>query len=411
MRINAVFAIVCFILAIPVFPSASYCLSDGTGAEAFAYIMEKDGSGRKLHPIQERHKVYNEAWLQNILRTRPEILPIADIDPDCWPMIPIGYEVSTDSGRNRIDNLFISHTGRVILVETKLWQNPEAKRKVVAQVIEYASSLSEWTYDELNLAAKKYLKKYEGVDSDLADWVEKQLGPPEGGKPSFIEKVTENLRAGRLLTMVVSDKIRSPVFKMAEYLNKYPNLGIQFALIELKGYWIKTGADWPLLIVPRIAIIKPCKPCEIKSNGITEEEFWELVKENAPNSHQKAKGVFDYYEEKEGIKIVIPGKYGKTLHAKLTIPQDERKQVSAFYVDKKAKLWVCPNVIAGSLATLTGFDSDTIKDYDKKMREIMKMPDERIKLSCHIDEVDIDQFKSAVDEFIRRIQSAGKTSE
>jgi len=39
------------------------------------------------------------------------------------------------------------------------------------------------------------------------------------------------------------------------------------------------------------------------------------------------------------------------------------------------------------------------------------MPKKRIKLSCQIDEMDIEQFKSAVDEFVKRIQSVGKTSE
>jgi len=403
MRVSAVFAIACFILAIPIFPSASYCLSDGTGAEAFSYVIEKDGSGRKLHPIQEKHKIYNEAWLQDILRTKPEILPIADIDPDCWPMIPIGYEVSTDSGR--IDNLFISHTGRVILVETKLWQNPEAKRKVVAQVIDYASSLSEWTYNELNIAAKKYLKKYEGAESELADWVEKQLGPIEGGKPPFIEKVTENLRAGRLLTVVVSDKIRTPVFRMAEYLNKYPNLGMQFALIELKGYWTaETGADWPLFIVPRIAINRPCP---VPPPPPTPPDFWELLKKkNNPDSCEKVRIIAGEYEKRDGIDIVIK----KTLHVKLTIPQNGR-QISAFYIDTKAKLWISSSSIAGPLASLTNSGFEIIKDYDKKMRKILKMSDKRVKLSCKIDDLDIDQFKATVDEFIERIQSAEKTSE
>ena len=88
MRIHSVVTIFCFIWASLILPSASYCLSDKTGTEAFSYIMEKDGSGRKLPPIQEKHKVYNEAWLQNLLRTRPDILPIADIDPNYSILAP-----------------------------------------------------------------------------------------------------------------------------------------------------------------------------------------------------------------------------------------------------------------------------------------------------------------------------------
>ncbi|QTA87507.1 hypothetical protein [Desulfonema magnum] len=402
MRIRYVFTMCCLFLAILVFPSASYCLSHGKDAEAFAYIMKEDGSGRKLHPIQEQQKIYNEAWLQNLLRTRPDILPIADIDPVYWPMIPIGYEVSTDTGR--IDNLFISHSGHVILVETKLWQNPEAKRKVVAQAIDYASSLSAWTYNELNLAAKKYLKKYEGVESELADWVENQLGTLDGGKPAFIAKVTKNLQAGRFLTVIVSDKIRAPVFKMADYLNNYPNLGIRFALIELSGYWTETGADWPLLIVPRIAI-RPCI-AKTKTKITTEEEFWEMLKENVPESYEKAKSIVDEYRKKDGIKIVAK----PNLHVKFTIPQNGRK-VSVFYVDKKARLGVWPKDIAGDMILKTKLASEIIRNYDEKMRKILNMPEKRIKLSRHIDEVDLHEFKSAVDEFMERIQGANITAE
>ncbi|QTA87508.1 hypothetical protein [Desulfonema magnum] len=398
MRIRYVFTMCCLVLAILVFPSASYCLSHGTDAEAFAYIMEEDGSGRKLHPIQEKQKIYNEAWLQNLLRTRPDILPIADIDPVYWPMIPIGYEVSTDTGR--IDNLFISHSGHVILVETKLWQNPEAKRKVVAQAIDYASSLSGWTYNELNIAAKKYLKKYETTESDLADWVEKQLGPPAGGKPAFIAKVTENLQAGRFLTVIVSDKIRAPVFKMADYLNNYPNLGIKFALIELKGYWTETDANWPLLIVPRIAINRPC-PSTPPPPPPPPIGFWTALKRNAPDSYDKVRNLVDEYRKKDGIEIVVK----QTLHVRFTIPQNGRK-VSVFYVDKKARLGVWPKDIAGDMILQTKLASEIIRNYDEKMKKILNMPEKRIKLSRHIDEVDIHEFKSAVDEFMKRIQNA-----
>ena len=42
--------------------------------------------------------------------------------------------------------------GYLTLVETKLWRNPEARRTVVAQIIDYASHLSTWTYDDLRQA-------------------------------------------------------------------------------------------------------------------------------------------------------------------------------------------------------------------------------------------------------------------
>ena len=46
----------------------------------------------------------------------------------------------------------MNEEGYLTLVETKLWRNPEARRTVVAQIIDYASHLSTWTYDELRQA-------------------------------------------------------------------------------------------------------------------------------------------------------------------------------------------------------------------------------------------------------------------
>ena len=41
------------------------------------------------------------------------------------------------------------------MVEVKLWGNPEARRKVVAQTLEYATALFKLSYDELEAAVRK----------------------------------------------------------------------------------------------------------------------------------------------------------------------------------------------------------------------------------------------------------------
>ena len=115
---------------------------------ASPFLIQEDASGETLHPIGEQEGAYQEAWLQELLRQHPDILPAADIEPVFHPLISIGCEVGTDTGS--IDNLFISPRGYLVLVETKLWRNPQAKREVVAQAIDYAASLSRWTYSKLD---------------------------------------------------------------------------------------------------------------------------------------------------------------------------------------------------------------------------------------------------------------------
>ena len=122
--------------------------------ESIPFLINDDTSGQSLHPIGSIKGIKNETWLQELLRRHPGILPVAQIEPVFSPLVPIGREVTIETGA--IDNLFISHRGYLVLVETKLWQNPEAKREVLAQAIDYGSSLSKWTYERLNNVVKDY---------------------------------------------------------------------------------------------------------------------------------------------------------------------------------------------------------------------------------------------------------------
>ena len=51
----------------------------------------------------------------------------------------------------RIDDLFIDSNGSFVIVETKLFKNPEGKREVIAQILDYVSYIfsGELSYEEL----------------------------------------------------------------------------------------------------------------------------------------------------------------------------------------------------------------------------------------------------------------------
>ncbi len=391
---------------------------------AYPFLINKDASGQRLQPIGDKEKAYDEAWLQELLRKQPEILPVAEIEPIFYPMIPIGYEVSTETGA--IDNLFISHRGYLTLVETKLWRNPEAKREVVAQVIDYASSLSKWDYDRLNDVAMEYTKKYADAELNLVDWVEKQLGPVEGGRDFFEETVAKNLRLGRFLALIVGDRIRQSVVEMVNYVNKYPGLALDVALVELRCYWIKKRHSWPLLIVPRVvtrteiverSIVQVTviegKPPEVKvwqekakaedvgrkRVSLTEQAFWELLSQRALSQYDAARNLINEFREKDGIEL-IPRENSIVIALRL---YETGQLASLFFVTTNADLCVWPKTLATQLSS-AGFDPTLAEAYDHQMKAIMRMPKTRIDLSRSIAEVDVGKFKSAVDELIRQIR-------
>ena len=45
-----------------------------------------------------------------------------------------------------LDNLIMTNRGQLALVEVKLWRNPEARRKVVAQALDYAAAVFAMTF-------------------------------------------------------------------------------------------------------------------------------------------------------------------------------------------------------------------------------------------------------------------------
>jgi hypothetical protein len=106
-----------------------------------------DGKPLSRHEFQATSntgEIYNEKWLQCLLHRFPESLPIAELEPALSGVIPVGREFPTPSGP--VDNVFITSEGGIVLVECKLWRNPEARRKVISQIIDYAQGMSTWRY-------------------------------------------------------------------------------------------------------------------------------------------------------------------------------------------------------------------------------------------------------------------------
>ncbi len=96
---------------------------------------------------------YDEAWLQHLIMREPSLLPVDQIEPAFTSLVPICIELPMRSGY--LDNLLVTPAGDLALVECKLWRNLEARREVIAQIIDYAKDMSAWTYDTLQEAISR----------------------------------------------------------------------------------------------------------------------------------------------------------------------------------------------------------------------------------------------------------------
>ncbi|MDZ4689709.1 hypothetical protein [Terricaulis sp.] len=187
---------------------------------------------------------YDEAWLQDLIQHNPSILPIAEIEPGFGDLIPVAKEVSCGS-QGFIDNLFVTGDGGIAFVETKLWRNPEARRAVVAQTLDYASALAKMSYADFEaaalsgvLAVPRPRSLYELVSGN-ADALD---------ETSFIDALSTNLRRGRMIAIAAGDGIRSETETIAEHLQSHAGVRFTFALVAIELY---RDPDGLILAVPR----------------------------------------------------------------------------------------------------------------------------------------------------------------
>lgn len=200
--------------------------------------------------IDLTQKKIEERWLQDLIRRCPEILPAAEIEPAFTPLVAVGMEVPTPVGP--IDNLYLSPRGYVTIAETKLWRNPEARREVVGQIIDYAKELCSWSYDDLENQVRNYNRLYRDSELGLFETLGQYEQIDRSEEAGIVDTVSRNLETGRFLLLVVGDGIRESVEAMAEFLASTPRLHFTLALVELELYDMSDSMDGRLLIIPHV---------------------------------------------------------------------------------------------------------------------------------------------------------------
>ena len=206
-------------------------------------IVDESGKVQKLQRIMLNSHSFKEEWMQILLEKSPSILPTGNISSVYAPLVCLAREVETPSGY--IDNLYLSAKGYIVLVETKLWRNPEARREVVGQILDYAKDIQKWSYEKIDAVFRKYHHTNESLFSHMV--AEKLCDASD--EAVFVDTVEKNIKASRILLMIVGDGIREGVEKMSEFLNQNPTMQYHFALCELEVYQLENGQR---LVVPQL---------------------------------------------------------------------------------------------------------------------------------------------------------------
>lgn len=307
-------------------------------------LISNEGGQFPLERIYLGVGNHSEQWLQALIQTHPDILPVAEIEPGFGTLIPAAREIPC--GHGYIDNLYLTPSGDIVLVETKLWRNSEIRREVVAQVLDYVSALAAMSFESFQLA----VSKGDNAPKRLYDLIS---GNPDAlEEADFIDAVTSNLRRGRMLVIVLGDGIRSETEALAGLLQSHAGAHFTFALVEV-ATWRNDAGDIlaiPSTLAKTVMIergivrfegagvkVEPV-PIEVRARAqsLSMQTFMAIMAERDPGL-PAAINEFIIALEPVGVYPDLKA----TFSIKADLPNFNRP-INFGYVDKQSKFWTNP---------------------------------------------------------------------
>lgn len=170
-----------------------------------------------------------ESWFRDAIFAEPELVigpcrTAGRVDADeIW----LPWRIEVNFGAGPIDVLLVSSHGRIGIVETKLSYNPQKRREVVAQVLDYALSLQ---------------------DSDREDLPEL----PDSPHAPLEEDLVECLNSGRFLLIIAGDALDPRALRLSQsMLARHLTSEWELAMVDLNVYRRQHDED-DLLVVPEL---------------------------------------------------------------------------------------------------------------------------------------------------------------
>jgi hypothetical protein len=316
---------------------------------------------RPLERILLGRGLFDEAWLQTLIFDHPGVLPISVLEPGFGSLVPAATEVPCSHGY--IDNLYLTPSGDIVLVEAKLWSNPQARREVVAQALDYVAALMLLDFAGLQSAVLK------GQHCSAASLYELVADHPEAlEEAEFIDAVSTNLRHGRMLVIALGEGIRKEAEALSSLLQSHAGAHFTFALVEL-AVWHDPGSSRFLCVPDTLAqttmiergvvkveagqavihptTLKHAAAATSASHTITEELFYERLAALDPGWPQSIRSFLAQVEP-----LGVYSEFKASLNLKVDVA-DADKPISLGYISRNGQLWTDP---VGNVVPRTAVD-------------------------------------------------------
>jgi hypothetical protein len=204
------------------------------------FVAEFGGSGMKgtraaYTRTSASHLDVHEDWFRDAISDNPELVIApcrqAGLVPTDETWTHWATEFPLDAGS--VDVLLLASSGRVGIVETKLSYNPQVRREVVAQILDYALALQE--------------------ADDLPPLPERDpVKEPRGAVPEEAD-VRERIGRGEFLLVVAGDEIDPRALRLGEaVLAGHLTSEWDLAMVDLNVYEGEPSATPRYLLIPEL---------------------------------------------------------------------------------------------------------------------------------------------------------------
>jgi len=338
----------------------------------------------KKWKFAESIKAKAEAELQRLLVESPSLITVDEIREGVSPLIFAIREFGLP-GSGATDILAFSSDGDIAIIECKLATNPEIKRKVIGQILEYAAYLWQMSYEDVDSRIQKSKGKnlVELVkESVTEDWDEER----------FRNGVKQSLGKGSFILIIVVDEINEELKRIIRYINECSESAFSLHAFEMRRF----KSEKIEVLVPHIYGISKKPPAGGIKKKWSEEEFFAKLEKDEPNALEVVKNIYNWSNGKADRIWFGTGKEkgSFTFHY---LKEDKTISVFSIYTNGRLTLnygWLSKKI---NKATLEGFHRrmHEISPLSHISSDFSKWPSVKI-LKVFKDPKNLEKFKQAV---------------
>lgn len=204
----------------------------------------------------------------------------------------VSQQIQMSSGI--MDVVMIDTDGLPVAVEVKLGRNAQARREIVGQLVDYVSTMTEYTVDEFDALVG-------GKVSDAIDAIAKD----ETERKKIWQTLGANLRAGLARYILVLDEVPSELGRIVRFLAKRSNLDIR--LVEISKYVSKAGKTF---YIPQNLVEQGDSGSEkISTGGGAREQLQEVI-----DAYSQIPGAYPLRGQAVNYRQILPPTWPSWVH-------------------------------------------------------------------------------------------------